>query len=336
MGSTHATDEAMLPPGYIARAATLDDASAVAALRTMYQAEAGDSSVVAADEQLNDWQGANLAEDTVLVFAPDGSLVAHADVFNRRYLQVSVYGGVEPQHRRKGLGTYLVRWGEAWIRDRMDRAPADAQVTVQHYINTRNDAACRLIEALGYSYAHTVYVMRITLDEPPPSPDEIAGVRIRTFVPGQDERATFEVVEDTFRDIRERPAGDYARWLAFTENERRQPDLWYLAEDAQSGELVGTCLARIVPGAGGWVGSVGVRRPWRRRELALALLRTAFGEFYRRGVRDVDLSVDAGSPTGAPRLYTRAGMSVSQSISLYRKELRPGRDYSTLAATESA
>lgn len=336
MGSAHTTDEANMPPGYSARAATLDDASAVAALRTAYQQEEGDSSVASAEEQLNDWQGTNLAEDTLLVFAPDGSLVAHADVFNRRYLQVSVYGGVEPRHRHRGLGAYLVRWGEAWIRDRMDRAPADAQVTVQHYINTRNDAACRLIEALGYSYGHTIYVMRITMDEPPPAPDEIAGVRIRTFVPGQDERATFETVEDAFRDIRGRPEGDFERWLAFTENERRQPNLWYLAEDAQSGELVGTCLARIVPGAGGWVGGVGVRRAWRRHGLALALLRAAFGEFYRRGVHDVELSVDAGSPTGAPRLYTRAGMSVAQSISLYRKEMRPGRDYSTLAETESA
>jgi hypothetical protein len=40
----------------------------------------------------------------------------------------------------------------------------------------------------------------------------------------------------------------------------------------------------------------------------------------------------ADSPTGAPRLYTRAGMQVDQNIALYRKELRPGKDYSTLAA----
>ena len=67
-----------------------------------------------------------------------------------------------------------------------------------------------------------------------------------------------------------------------------------------------------------------------RHGLALAMLHAVFGEFYRSGVYEVELSVDAGSPSGAPRLYTRAGMEVSQSISLYRRRLRPGRDYSTL------
>jgi mycothiol synthase len=333
MGNADTIDGVTPPTGYSARAATPDDAQAVAELRAEYQAEQGDASAMTADEQLNDWQGLNLVEDTLLVFAPDGRLAAHADVMNRRYLQLSVYGGVDPRHSHRGLGTYLTRWGEAWISDRMEHAPADAQITVQHFINTRNNAACALLEALGYSYAHTVYVMRIVMDEPPPAPERTEGLRIRAFVPGQDERATFEAIEEAFRDIRGRPEGDFERWLAFTENERQSPGMWYLAADEQSGEIVGTCLARIVPGGGGWVGGVGVRRPWRRRGLALAMLRTAFGEFYRRGVYDVELSVDAGSPSGAPRLYTRAGMQVSQSISLYRKQVRPGRDFSTLPDT---
>lgn len=135
---TRAIDGATLPAGYITRAATLDNAQAVAALRTIYEAAEGGSTAITAEEQLNDWQGTNLAEDTLLIFAPDGSLAGHADVMNRRYLQVSIYGGVHPQHRRQGLGTYLTRWGEAWTRDRMERAPADAQITVQHYVKTLN------------------------------------------------------------------------------------------------------------------------------------------------------------------------------------------------------
>jgi GNAT superfamily N-acetyltransferase len=322
-----------LPAGYSARAATLDDAQAVGQLRAAYQAEEGDMSAITAEEQLNDWRGANLAEDSLLVFAADGSLAAHADVFNRRYLQLSVYGGVHPEHTHRGLGTYITRWGEAWIGDRIKRAPTDAQVTVQHYVNTRNAPACTLMESLGYSYMHTIYVMRIAMDAPPSAPEPIAGIRIRTFVPSQDERATFEAIEEAFRDIRGRPAGDYERWLDVTKNERQDAGLWVLAEDERSGEIVGTCLARAVPGGGGWVGGVGVRRPWRRRGLALAMLHTAFGECYRRKIRAVELSVDAGSPSNAPGLYTRAGMQVSQRVSLYRKELRPGMDYSTLPET---
>ncbi|HET9979186.1 MAG TPA: hypothetical protein VFQ32_01995, partial [Ktedonobacterales bacterium] len=122
------------PEGYTTRPATRDDAQAVAQLRSAYQADEGDAENITAEEQLNDWQGANLAEDSILVFAPDGGLVAHADILNRRYLQVSVYGGVHPEHRRRGLGTYITRWGAAWTRAHMAHAPADAEITVQHYV----------------------------------------------------------------------------------------------------------------------------------------------------------------------------------------------------------
>ena len=69
---------------------------------------------------------------------------------------------------------------------------------------------------------------------------------------------------------------------------------------------------------------VGVRRAWRRRGLGLALLRHAFGEYRRRGVRKVGLSVDAESVTGAPRLYERAGMRLQTGYVVYVKEIRPG------------
>ena len=47
----------------------------------------------------------------------------------------------------------------------------------------------------------------------------------------------------------------------------------------------------------------------------------------------MDLSVDAKSVAGAPRLYGRAGMSVKSSYVMYLKELRSGVD---LAARSEA
>ena len=56
----------------------------------------------------------------------------------------------------------------------------------------------------------------------------------------------------------------------------------------------------------------------------LALLRHALGEYRRRGVRKVGLSVDAESVTGAPRLYGRAGMRTTSSYVVYQRVLRLG------------
>jgi ribosomal protein S18 acetylase RimI-like enzyme len=68
-------------------------------------------------------------------------------------------------------------------------------------------------------------------------------------------------------------------------------------------------------------GRPGVRRPWRRRGLGLALLRRAFGEFQRRGERLVQLGVDAASPTGATRLYERVGMRTITTLDDWTKAL---------------
>ena len=114
--------------------------------------------------------------------------------------------------------------------------------------------------------------------------------------------------------------------LPFDAWERRRkaygfdPSRWFLA--LEGGEPVGAALCSFAEGVG-WVDMLAVRRPW-RRGLGLALLRHALGDFYDRGTRRVTLTVDSESPTGATRLYERAGMHVTQQYALYVKELRPG------------
>jgi mycothiol synthase len=158
------------------------------------------------------------------------------------------------------------------------------------------------------------YRMSVELDHPPLSPVWPDAIVVRTFVPGRDERAAYEAVEDAFRDVWGRPRGTFERFVGLTSGEGFDPGLWFIAESG--GETSGTCLCKV-GGGRGEADVVGVRRPWRGRGLGLALLRHALGELYRRGVRVVGLSVDAESITGAPRLYGRAGMRTSESYVLY-------------------
>jgi ribosomal protein S18 acetylase RimI-like enzyme len=50
------------------------------------------------------------------------------------------------------------------------------------------------------------------------------------------------------------------------------------------------------------------------------LLLNAFSHFHARGTRRVGPGVDAESPTGATRLYERAGMHVGEETAIYRKD----------------
>lgn len=314
-----------LPVGYTARAARRDDAAEVARLMTTCQQAEGGDEETTSDEVLSGWEGMDFTDGTVVVVAGDGAVAAYAEIFHRRFLQATVYGYVHPDHVGRGLGRYLAEWGEGWALDHMHRAPADAQVTVQRYIAESNVAARRLVESLGYSALRTTYVMSIGLEHEPEAVEMPEGFRIRPFVAGQDERVTFETIESAFRDTWGRTPGDYERWLKLTEGVRRDPDLWFLAERDQTGEVVGACIGRATDGRA-WIYSLGVVREARRRGVALALLRHTFAACYRQGVGHLSLSVDAESHTQVPRAYARAGMQATKSYLLYRKELRAGVD----------
>jgi mycothiol synthase len=302
------------------------DAHAVAELIAACQVADGDAAEMTAEELLSDWQSLNVAEEAVLVAAPDGRVAAYADVLNRGYVRVSVYGYVHPDQRGRGLGAYLVGWGEAWVQDRMVYVPARSRVVVEHFVRASNAGAQNLLAALGYVHVRTVYWMDIMLDAAPQPPEWPEDLAVRTFVAGQDDQALYEAGEDSFQDTWDRPPSTLEQWLAPTRATGFDPALWFLVEDRRSDQIVGFCLCQLVAGKG-HISPLGVRRHSRRRGVGLAMLQHAFGEFFRRGVREVGLSVDSESSTGAPRLYSRAGMHVTRSYLLYRKELRPGEDY---------
>jgi len=312
-----------LPEGYTTREPAREDAEAVTALISACQIADTGASDMSVEEMLDDWHTLDLAEEAVVVTAPYGRIIAYADVFNRSFVIVSVYGYVHPDYRGVGIGSYLVAWGERWTRDRMPQAQENARVVVQHYINSANEGARRLLEGSGYTPVRGIYVMEAELDEAPPLPHWPADISLRTFVPGKDERVVYEAVEDAFKDLWGRPRNPFERFVRETEKESFDPSLWFLA--VEGGEIAGIILCKTLAGEG-WVDVVGVRRPWRNRGLGLALLRHAFTEYHRRGTHRVSLSVDAESVTGAPRLYGRAGMRVRESYIIHLKELRPGVD----------
>ena len=56
--------------------------------------------------------------------------------------------------------------------------------------------------------------------------------------------------------------------------------------------------------------------------LGLSLLQESFRRFAERGETMAALGVDSENPTGATRLYERAGMRILWRADVWRKELR--------------
>jgi GNAT superfamily N-acetyltransferase len=312
-----------LPDGYSARPPRRDEAPALVDLMSAIEVETSGKSDITLNDFLGDWEGIDLETGAILITAPDGSPAAYADMDMRGDVVFFIYGYVHPFQRGKGLGTYLIAWGENRARAlAASSAPDDARIVTRLYINEQAGPARALLSELGYAPIRATYTMAIDLERKPPVPQWPEGITIRNFTPGVDDQAAYEAYEEAFADMWQRPRGTFEQFSSKLRRPYFNPKLWFLAMDGD--EVAGTLFSDDIDGKG-WIEIVGVRRPWRGRGLALAMLHHSFGAFLSQGVTHIGLSVDAQSPTGAPKIYERAGMSLDQSFILYERELRPGR-----------
>ncbi len=293
----------------------------------LYLLHYGVADEYAPDDIRDDWSHLNRETDAWAVVAPDGQLAAYATVTDHGFGRIEADGYVHPNFQGQGIGTELVRLMETRARDFIPSAPEHARVVLTNSVLQSDIPAQRIMEDAGFGLARAFWRMAIDLADAPPAPQWPDGVTLRTFIPGQDDRAVFDAVEEAFKDHWDHVPHEFDEWMERTKRESFDPTLWFLAMDGA--EIAGVTLCRLRPDESAWINTVAVRRSWRKRGLGLALLHHAFAEFYRRGIQHAALGVDAQSLTGATRLYERAGMHVSLRIATYQKELRPGVDLST-------
>jgi mycothiol synthase len=337
----------MLPEGCTARGARLED---VENAINLYNAWA--RSVLHRDEFIdpgdirNEWvsPGFDPAEDIRLVFAPNGEMVGYIEVWTTARLPVHpwVWLRVHPDHENLGIGSWLLEWAEQRALQVLPNIPAGLRFAPRVGIYRQADQFKKLIEEMGYCYIRSSYRMLIEMNEPAPEPVWSEGITLRTYDPQTDAEAVYRAFVDSFRDhfgfVEEPFEQGFKRFRHFQlESEDFDPTLLFLAIDGPSEEIAGfnICQAHVYDDPEvGWVGSLGVRRPWRKRGLGLALLRHSFNEFYRRGKRKVGLGVDAQNLTGALRLYENAGMHVQHVFDIYEKELRAGTEISVQSLSQ--
>jgi len=311
----------------VARPPTVDDVPAITAL--MNAADLHDyGAAEMSDEEVRDDLGrVDLETDAWLVHDAgrrEGDPIAFADLARRGGGAVwEGYVVVLPQRRRRGIGTALARALEARARERVGEAPAGVRVMFQGWIKGSSEQDRAWARALGMEGQRTFLRMRIDLAERPPAPEWPEGIQPRPFVLGQDEVATHDAITEAFADHWGHLDVPFDEWVTRTRSHSFDAGLWLLAMEGD--EIVATSLGSAGP-EGGWIGGLGTRRAWRGRGVAAAILREHFRVFWDRGVRTVQLGVDADSLTGATRLYEKAGMRVTERHEQVAMVLREGRD----------
>ena len=327
-----------LPQGFILRSATMDDIPICVELFNIWAKKEMGHPELTAEELRTEWSSDEFIpeEDTRIVFAPDGTLIAYVEVWTRNDPPVKpwIWARVHPDYYGLGLGTELTQWAEHFSLRVLDILPPDLRVTNELGIDSRAKEAHKLFKNLGYNHIRSFYQMRIKMDSQPTAPRFPDGLILKPFDIERDLEAVYRAEVVSFKDhygvVEEPFETGFPRFRHYmTKTENYDPTLWFILWDGDEIAGINICRPRSFEDDDmGWVSTLAVRRAWRKRGLGLALLQHSFVEFYKRGKRTVGLGVDADSLTGALRLYEKAGMSIYSQFDKYEKEIRAGKEIS--------
>jgi ribosomal protein S18 acetylase RimI-like enzyme len=234
-------------------------------------------------------------------------------------------GYVHPEWRRRGLATAILErfWRRAEAR-RLSDDPATPRL-LQSFLLESETGGHALVRRFGYRPIRYSFIMRRDLSQPIPSVPLPEGLEVRPALP-EHRRQIWEAEREAFQDhwgYAPWPEGAYQRFLNFPHYDL---SLWRVAWDGD--QVAGSVLSYINEEENrlhgrrlGWAEDISVRRPWRRRGLARALISSSLEALKARGMSVASLGVDAENRTGALRLYESLGFVVSSQWTIYRRPL---------------
>lgn len=214
-----------------------------------------------------------------------------------------------PEARLPGLRQSMFLWGEQRLREIAAGHDTPDRKELEVWVKAEMNDWRKLVVANGYKDAwHLFEMSRPNLDNIPdyrlPAGIELKPVTRDNF------RAVFAGAREAFMDERsytEERWGEeaYQRTLA---NPKLRLDLWQVAWEGE--QVVGGVAVIISEEENaamnrkrGWTEAVFVRRPWRKRGIARALLSSSLRVLKEVGMEEAALGVDTDNPSGALRIY---------------------------------
>jgi mycothiol synthase len=245
--------------------------------------------------------------------APDGDYL-----YNHRIFLI-------PQWRGRGLSEAMLRRSEQRLRVLSIANPKDSPRFFQSLIEETESDLASALERAGYTvYRYGLRLVRPDLENIPdlPLPE---GIEVRPVQPDHlraiidawneacmDMRAQVPISDETFAIWREQPSFD--------------PSMWQIAW--RGDEVVGTVMNFIDAEDNeryrrkrGHPEMISVKKGWRRKGIARALLARSLKVLREKGMTEAALGVDAENPSGARHLYEGMGFRVVRRAVFYRKPM---------------
>jgi|SRR5690554_896319 ribosomal protein S18 acetylase RimI-like enzyme len=232
-------------------------------------------------------------------------------------------GWVLPEWRGRGIGTAMLRWQEARLREIARSHAREYPRFYESWAADTEKSRARMFEREGYQpVTYTADMVRPHLEDIPdlPLPE---GIEVRPVQP-EHYRAIWEHDKEAFRDHWGYSEDElsYEQFIDFPPYQ--DPSLWRVAWHGD--QIVGQVLSFIVPEENeaygrkrGYTEAIAVRREYRRRGIASALIALSLRALKERGMEEAALGVHTENLTGAFQLYEKMGYRVVKLYTFYRK-----------------
>ncbi len=238
-------------------------------------------------------------------------------------------GRVLPQWRRKGIGSTLFNFTEerltqiaTQLKDTGELSNA-APCAMDVFVSSSEVDRTNLLEHRRYLPVRYGFEMvRPDLENIPnlPLPES---VEVRPVEIGQ-LRSIWEASNEAFRDHWGYIPDPWEGWQQMIESSDFDSSLWRVAW--QGDQVAGMVLNFINTDENekygrkrGYTENICVRRPWRHKGLAKALIAQSLRALKERGLSEAALGVDSENISGALNLYKHMGYQEVKRQALYRK-----------------
>ncbi|WP_211658405.1 GNAT family N-acetyltransferase [Phytoactinopolyspora halophila] len=237
-------------------------------------------------------------------------------------------GGVHPADRGRGIGRALLAWSEARARQQLVAAGSTGPARLRVFVDEHQATTRSLVERAGYSALRWYVEMRRDLSQPLPKVG-VDDVRIELYDRARDEDVRLTHNESFAVDHwGSNPLSSEEWTLSVVDAESFRADWSFVAVDPPSDRVVGYLISGRYEQdwepqgyTEGWTDLLAVRREYRGRGIAEALLTAAMHAYADAGLEYAGLDVDTENPTGALGLYERLGYVRERSTVMYAKEL---------------
>ena len=260
-----------------------------------------------------------------------GQAVGYGRVWWKKKLDgATLYGHLNrllPAWRGKGIHRAMLYHSERRLRQIAAGHPWDGPRFFDVWASDAQKSWAAILAGEGYTVVqHSFEMVRPHLEEIPdlPLPE---GLEVRPVQP-EHLRAIWDAEKEAFQDDSSYSEDDWTdeRFAKWQRDPTLDPSLWQVAWD---GEQAAGMVRNLVNAEEneeygrrrGYTEYISVRRPWRRRGLARALIARSFHVLRDLGMTEAALGVDAQNPNGALRLYESMGFRTVMRFDNHRKRL---------------